>query len=72
MFFYVLFNTFFSCPFSFADAVFAATAAPAALLGLSHIGSLRVGARADLLLLDGEGKRGDLPARVMQCGEWLA
>ena len=57
---------------SFADAVFAATAAPAALLGLSHIGSLRVGARADLLLLDGEGKRGDLPARVLQCGEWLA
>ena len=52
---------------SLADAVHAATAAPAAQLGLSGVGSLAPGHRADLLVLDA-----DLAVqRVMRHGRWL-
>ncbi len=57
---------------SFGEAVTCATKTPAALLGRQgELGSLSVGARADLILLDGVGKKGDLPARVMQKGAWI-
>ena len=62
--------TFAGIPFG--KAVICATATPAAVLGKSgELGSLRPGARADLLLLDGEGKKGDAPVRVMQNGAWV-
>lgn len=52
---------------SLAAAVHAATAAPAAMLGLSDVGRLEPGLRADLVALDG-----DLAVtRVMRAGEWV-
>ncbi|PVG84286.1 N-acetylglucosamine-6-phosphate deacetylase [Nocardioides gansuensis] len=50
------------------DAVRAATATPAAALGLPDVGELRAGARADLVLLDDD--LGLL--RVLHAGEWLS
>ena len=58
---------------SFGKALYAATAAPAALLHMSgKLGSLQSGARADLMLLspDAIGTLGARPARVMQAGNW--
>ena len=56
----------------FGRALICATKTPAALLGLQgKLGSLAVGARADLLLLAGEGKKGELPVRVMQNGAFV-
>ncbi len=50
-----------------ADAVRMTSTTPAAALGLSDLGSLRVGAAANLVVLDG-----DLRVRaVMACGSWL-
>lgn len=50
------------------DVVRAATASPAAMLGLSKVGSLRPGHRADLVVLDA-----DLDvARVLHRGVWVA
>jgi N-acetylglucosamine-6-phosphate deacetylase len=49
------------------DVVHAATAAPAAMLGLEGVGSLLPGLRADLVALDA-----DLEVRrVMRAGEWV-
>ncbi|GEN81302.1 N-acetylglucosamine-6-phosphate deacetylase [Actinotalea fermentans] len=49
------------------DAVTAATATPAAVLGRSDIGALAPGLRADVLEVDGDMR----PLRVMRAGEWL-
>ncbi len=58
------------CGIPFSKALIAATKNPADYMGLSGtLGTLDVGARADLLLLDSEGDL--LPARVMQAGSWL-
>ena len=52
---------------SLEDAVRAATSTPAALHGLDHVGDLRPGADADLVVLDD-----DLEVqRVMRRGEWV-
>ncbi|MEK9664495.1 MAG: amidohydrolase family protein, partial [Candidatus Nanopelagicales bacterium] len=52
---------------SLASAAKAATATPAAVLGLGDRGSLAVGQRADLVLLDD-----DLEVeRVMRGGDWV-
>lgn len=52
---------------SLEDAVRAATATPAALHGLGHVGALRPGTHADLVVLDD-----DLAVtRVMHHGTWL-
>jgi N-acetylglucosamine-6-phosphate deacetylase len=49
------------------DVVHAATAAPAAMLGLEGVGSVRAGFRADLVALDA-----DLEVRrVMRAGAWV-
>ena len=49
------------------QALTAATANPAAMLGLERVGSLSVGGRADLVVLDEElGVE-----RVMQAGVWV-
>lgn len=56
---------------SFGKALYAATAAPAALLGMQgRLGTLQSGARADLILLDAASLSalGARPARVMQAG----
>lgn len=53
--------------FTLEQAVDAATRAPAAALGLADVGEIRVGARADLVLLDE-----DLAvAGVVRGGEWV-
>ena len=50
-----------------ADVVHAATAAPAALLGLDGVGALSPGCRADLVVLDE-----DLAVqRVLHRGRWV-
>lgn len=51
-----------------ADVVRAATATPAALLGLERVGSLRPGHFADLVVLDG----GLTVQRVMRRGTWVS
>lgn len=59
---------------SFGQALRAATVAPAALLGMSgRLGTLRVGARADLLLMEREALTAlsARPSRVMQKGAWV-
>ena len=51
-----------------ADAVYSATAVPAAVLGLSdEVGGIRRGLRADLVIVDG----GLEPAAVLRQGSWL-
>jgi N-acetylglucosamine-6-phosphate deacetylase len=51
---------------SLEDAIYAATMAPAREVGLeSEVGSIEVGKRADLLILD----NGNTVARIM-CGGW--
>ena len=58
---------------SFGKALYAATAAPAALLHMEgKLGTLQDGARADLLLLspDAVSTLGARPTRVMQAGKW--
>ncbi len=62
------------CAIPFGKALHAATAAPAALLGLTgRIGTLQSGARADLIVLDANGlsTKGARPLRVMQVGAWI-
>jgi len=49
-----------------ADAVHAASTAPAAMLGLTDVGALEPGRRADLVVLDADLK----VQRVMQAGRW--
>lgn len=49
------------------DAVRAATATPARMLGLADVGELREGARADLVVLDDDLR----VRRVMRSGAWL-
>ncbi len=49
-----------------ADALRAATATPAAVLGLDDVGVIRRGARADLVVLDADVR----VQRVMRAGEW--
>ncbi len=57
---------------SFEKALLSATLAPAKLLGKENeLGTLRAGARADLLLLDDLCARRRAPRRVMQAGVWL-
>ena len=59
---------------SFGKALYAATAAPAALLCMQNrLGTLRPGARADLFLIDKASlsKQGARPQRVMQAGRWI-
>jgi N-acetylglucosamine-6-phosphate deacetylase len=49
------------------DAVRAASASPAAMLGLDRVGALRPGLRADLVVLDA-----DLAVqRVLRGGAWV-
>ncbi|MBR6792938.1 MAG: N-acetylglucosamine-6-phosphate deacetylase [Clostridia bacterium] len=58
---------------SFGKALYNATAAPAALLGLAEkLGCLCTGARADLILLEKDSldRLGARPLRVMQAGAW--
>ena len=50
------------------EVVRAATASPAAMLGLDRVGALRPGFRADLVVLD-EGLE---VSRVMRAGRWVA
>jgi N-acetylglucosamine-6-phosphate deacetylase len=50
------------------DVVRAATASPAAMLGLERVGALRPGYRADLVVLD----EALAVSRVMQRGRWVA
>ncbi|WP_280384492.1 N-acetylglucosamine-6-phosphate deacetylase [Nocardia wallacei] len=55
------------CGVSLPDAVRAATATPAAALGLDDVGDLRPGLRADVIVLDA-----DLALqRVLRRGQWL-
>lgn len=49
------------------DAVTAATATPAAVLGRTDVGALAPGLRADVLEVDGDMR----PLRVMRAGDWL-
>lgn len=49
------------------DAVTAATATPAAVLGRTDVGALAAGLRADVVELDGDMR----PLRVMRAGGWL-
>jgi N-acetylglucosamine-6-phosphate deacetylase len=52
---------------SLEDAIYAATMAPALEIGLeSEIGSIEVGKRADLLVLENESEIG----RIMCGGRW--
>ena len=53
---------------SLPRAVAAATITPAALLGRRDVGRIRIGARADLVVLDPAGS----VQRTMIDGEWLA
>lgn len=60
---------------SFGKALYHASTAPATLLDLAgSIGSLRIGARADLMLMKEEDLLclGARPIRVMQAGRWIA
>ena len=50
-----------------ADAVTAATATPASVMGWSDIGSLTAGRRADLVVVDGDVE----PVRVLRGGHWV-
>jgi N-acetylglucosamine-6-phosphate deacetylase len=50
------------------DVVHAASTAPARLLGLSDVGALEVGRRADLVVLDDDLR----VQRVMRAGAWVA
>lgn len=50
-----------------AEAVYAATAAPAAMVGLTDVGRLEPGCRADLIGLDGDLQ----VTAVMQAGAWV-
>ena len=50
------------------DALRAATATPARMLGLTDVGELREGARADLVVLDDDLR----VRRVMRSGAWVA
>ncbi|NYF98901.1 N-acetylglucosamine-6-phosphate deacetylase [Janibacter cremeus] len=54
--------------FDLADAVDAATRAPAAALGLTDVGEVRRGGRADLVVLDDDLEVAD----VMRSGAWVA
>ncbi len=49
------------------DAVTAASATPAAVLGRTDIGRLEVGARADVVVVDADLR----PLRVMRAGAWV-
>jgi N-acetylglucosamine-6-phosphate deacetylase len=49
------------------DAVLAATATPAAMLGLTDVGSLLPGMRADVLVTD----TGIVPLAVLRAGVWV-
>lgn len=49
------------------DAVTAATATPAAVLGRTDVGALAAGLRADVVEVDGDMR----PLRVMRAGGWL-
>ena len=49
------------------DAVTAASATPAAVLGRSDIGVLEAGRRADVLAVDSRL----VPTRVMRAGAWI-
>lgn len=60
-------NMVLSGGFSMADAVAATAAKPAELLGLEHVGAIRPGARADLVVLNGDLR----PNGVMRRGDWL-
>lgn len=53
---------------SLPDAVRAASATPARVLGRADLGRLEPGARADLLVVDDDL----VPTRVMRAGSWLA
>lgn len=53
--------------FTLEQAVDAASRAPAAALGRSDVGEIRAGARADLVLLDGDLE----VTRVMRSGGWV-
>ena len=58
---------------SFGKALYSATVAPAALLGMrGKLGCLEIGARADLILLERDdlNRLGARPLRVMQAGAW--
>lgn len=58
------------CRIPFGQALLSATRTPAAYHGiLGEYGTLAVGARANLFLLENE--QAALPSRVMQNGEWL-
>lgn len=58
------------CKIPFGQALLSATRTPAAYHGvLGEYGTLSVGARANLFLLENE--HAPLPSRVMQNGEWL-
>jgi N-acetylglucosamine-6-phosphate deacetylase len=49
------------------DAVLAATATPAAMLGLTDVGQLAPGMRADVLVTD----TGIVPIAVLRAGAWV-
>lgn len=53
---------------SLTDAVTAATATPASVMGWSDIGSLTAGRRADLVVVDSDVE----PVRVLRGGHWVA
>jgi len=52
---------------SLADAVTAASATPATVLGRTDIGALETGRRADLVEVDDDLR----PLRVMRAGVWV-
>ncbi len=49
------------------DAVASASQVPASVLGLDDVGSLTVGLRADVLVVDDDLR----PQHVMRAGEWV-
>ena len=53
---------------SLADAVTAASATPAAVMGWSDVGSLTAGRRADLVVVEGDFE----PVGVLRSGHWVA
>ncbi|WP_293784677.1 N-acetylglucosamine-6-phosphate deacetylase [uncultured Aeromicrobium sp.] len=55
------------CDIALHDAVRSATSSPAAALGLSAVGDLAPGFRADLVVLDNDLR----PLEVMRSGSWL-